>query len=186
MTIIKKKYYLYIEKSDELDLSLIKRKNKFAVIYRNNQNKEKISNLIKFRNNCRNRGVKLYIANNVKLFNKCKADGLYISAYNKKYYHMNSVDLIGSAHNFKDIKYKIKQGCKTIILSRLFRTDYRTKKTYYGLIKFNLFIKKFKLPIVALGGIRLENLNKLNFLNSYGFAILSEIKKKPAIISRLF
>ena len=28
MTIIKKKYYLYIEKRDELDLSLIKRKNK--------------------------------------------------------------------------------------------------------------------------------------------------------------
>ena len=186
MIIIKKKYYLYIKKSDELDLSLIKKKNKFIVIYRNNNNKENIEKLKKFRNNCKIRGIKLYIANNLELFNKCKADGLYISAYNKKYYQMNKINLIGSAHSFEDIKYKIKQGCKTIILSRLFRTDYRTKKTYYGLIKFNLFIKKFKLPIVALGGIRLENLNKLKCLNSCGLAILSEIKKKPAIISRLF
>ena len=41
--------------------------------------------------------------------------------------------------------------------------------------------------LVPLGGIKLRNINKLKIVNSDSFAILSEIKKKPAnIISRLF
>ena len=47
-----------------------------------------------------------------------------------------------------------------------------------------LFIKE---NLVPLGGIKLSNLNKLNLVKSNSFALLSEIKKKPAnIINRLF
>jgi hypothetical protein len=40
--------------------------------------------------------------------------------------------------------------------------------------------------LVPLGGINNNNLLKLNLVNSYGLSLLSEIKKKPAISSRLF
>ena len=97
-----------------------------------------------------------------------------------------NIELLGSAHSFKEINEKIKQGCKTIFLSRLFKTSYKNKDGNFGVVKFNLIINKYKIPIVPLGGIRSFNLNKLNMVNSNGLSLLSEIKKKPAISSRLF
>ena len=52
---------------------------------------------------------------------------------------------------------------------------------------FNNFLNKFKTKLIPLGGIQINNLNKLKIVRSDAFAILSEIKKKPAnIINRLF
>ena len=116
----------------------------------------------------------------------CRADGLYLSSYNKKIYLNKNLKLIGSAHSFKEINEKIKQGCKTIFLSRLFETSYKNKKGYLDIVKFNLIINKYNITIIPLGGIRASNLNKLNMVNSKGLALLSEAKKKPAITSRLF
>ena len=82
---------------------------------------------------------------------------------------------------------KKKQGCKIKFLSRLFKTDYIDKKSFYGVVKFNLLVLDKKIKFVPLGGIRIKNLNKLNMINSDSLAVLSEIKKKPTkIISRLF
>ena len=122
---------------------------------------------------------------------KLKADGIYISAHNKDL-SLNRLDksnyeIIGSAHNINDINIKIKQGCKKILFSRLFKTNYKEKKNFLGLVKFNLFTDLIKKELIPLGGIRLNNLNKMNLVSCKSFAILSEIKKKPAkIISRLF
>ena len=60
------------------------------------------------------------------------------------------------------------------------------KKDYLGLIKFNLLKKKFNCNLYPLGGIKISNINRLKNINTEAFAILSEVKKKPAIISRLF
>ena len=116
----------------------------------------------------------------------CKADGLYLSSYNKKIHLNTNIKLIGSAHSFREIHEKIKQGCKTILLSRLFKTSYVNKKSFLDVVKFNLINNKYKLSIVPLGGIRNSNLNKLNMINSDGFALMSEVKKKPVITNRLF
>ena len=46
---------------------------------------------------------------------------------------------------------------------------------------------KINKNLIPLGGISINNLNSLNNINCQGFAMLSEIKKKPAkIFSRLF
>ena len=71
-----------------------------------------------------------------------------------------------------------------MILSKLFRVDYAPSENFYGIIKFNLKIHQKKL--IPLGGIKLINLNKVKLLKSEGIAIMSEVKKKPAISSRLF
>ena len=55
-----------------------------------------------------------------------------------------------------------------------------------GIIKFNINIKLFSIELIPLGGIRISNINYLKIVNSESLAILSEIKKKPAITSRLF
>jgi hypothetical protein len=41
--------------------------------------------------------------------------------------------------------------------------------------------------LIPLGGISIDNLSNLNSVNCQGFALMSEVKKKPAkIFSRLF
>ena len=186
MFIIKNNYYLYTENTQHMKLDCFKRNRKISIIYRNNGTYENQEKLVKFRKKCKIKKIKFYIANNLELVRNCKADGLYISSYNKNIYPKYNSNLIGSAHNFKEIYEKIKQGCKTIILSRLFKTSYENKKDYLGIIKFNLIIKNYSINIIPLGGIRNHNLLKLNLVDSSGLALFSAIKKKPAISSRLF
>ena len=130
------------------------------------------------------------MANNIKLAISTNSDGLYLSSYNKNLkflsYRKKKFDLIGSAHNAKEILFKIKQGCSLVLLSKLFFVDYKKSAPHLGIIKFNNF-KKISKKLIPLGGIKNHNLNRLNNIFSEGFAILSEVKKKPAkIISRLF
>ena len=120
-----------------------------------------------------------------------KADGLYISANNNNLklnrYKKTKYKIIGSAHNLKELNIKVLQGCKYLIFSRLFITNYKEKKGNLGIVKFNLFRLSRKEDLVPLGGIKLSNLNKLSIVNSNSFALMSEIKKKPTkIFSRLF
>ena len=186
MFIIKNNYYLYIENTRDININNIKKNKKISIIYRNNKIPEITKNLVNFRKLCNLKGFKLYIANNYKLAKACKADGLYCSSYNKKNYLNKNLELVGSAHNYGEIYQKIKQGCKIVILSRLFKTHYKNKKNYFGVVKFNLIIKNYSIKIVPLGGINKFNLLKLNMVNSKSFALLSEVKKKPAISNRLF
>jgi len=186
MFIIKNNYYLYIENTTSINIDLFKKNRKITIIYRNNGNVENFTKLRIFRQKCRLKNFKFYIANDYNLVISCKADGLYLSSYNKKIYSRLLNNLIGSAHNFKEIYEKINQGCKTIILSRLFVTSYINKKGNLGIHKFNLIKKNYLINLVPLGGINSLNLLKLNLVNSNGLSLFSEIKKKPAISNRLF
>ena len=188
MFAFKNKYFLIIESIKDLNLRNIKRLNKFNIIYRN-KNKENIEDLRKFRNLCKVKLIRFFVANDVNLAVKIKADGLYLSSYNKSFkglFLKSKLIIIGSAHNSREIVLKIKQGCNYILLSKLFVVDYDRNSQTLGILKFNNYTLLFN-KIIPLGGIKISNINKLKSIRSHGFAILSEIKKKPAkIISRLF
>ena len=189
MFIVKKKYFLIIENIKDIDLKNIKIRNKFSIIYRNKKKIDKFGDLFEFRQKCKLKGIKFYIANKIDLAILLKCDGIYLSSFNRdlkflKYKNLN-FKIIGSAHNYKEVALKIKQGCSFILLSKLFLVNYDKKAPFLGVIKFNNLksISKFLIP---LGGINSQNLNELKNVYSEGFAILSELKKKPAIIRRLF
>jgi len=187
----KKKYFLIIENIKDLELSNIKLTNKFIIIYRNQNKIDNIDKLLKFRRYCKAKKIDFYVSNDHKLMVSINADGLYISAHNTNLklsrFKNSNYKIIGSAHNFKELNLKALQGCSHFIFSRLFKTSYKNKKDFMGIIKFNLFKLSRKEDLVPLGGIKLSNLNKLSLVNSNSFVLLSEIKKKPAkIINRLF
>ena len=186
MFIVKKNYYFYINSTKDINLNHIKKSKKICIIYKSNNVKEAHKYIINFKKDCKKKGFKFYIANNFRLVKICKADGMYLSSFNKKINLYKNLNLIGSAHSFREINEKVRQGCQTIILSRLFKTNYKNKKSFLGLIKFNLINKNYKFNLVPLGGINRFNLNKLNLVKSSGLALLSEIKKKPVISNRLF
>ena len=191
MFTFKNKYFLIIENTKDIDLKNIKLINKYIIIYRNTNKIENIDNLIRFRRYCRSKKIDFYISNDEKLTSLLKADGLYISAYNKNLrlskLKQSNFKIIGSAHNIKELNIKMLQGCSSVVFSRLFKVSSPFKKGFMGVIKFNLFRLSRKENLVPFGGINLSNLNKLKMVKSSSFAILSEIKKKPAkLFNRLF
>ena len=189
MIAFKKKYIIFIETIKDIDLRKIKKKNKFIIVYRRRKKNDKITELIKFRNDCKLKLIKFYIANDVKLASDLKSDGIYISAFNKILKHLyiknTKFEIIGSAHNVKEVNLKKLQNCKYVIFSRLFFVNKPNKQSYLGVNKFNKYNLIFK-NLIPLGGIKLSNLNMTKMVRSEALCILSEVKKKPTIISRLF
>jgi len=176
---IKKKIYFYIDNIQGLNLDYVKQ-TKASLILRN-----KINNTFdgyeKFVNECKKRRINVYVSNNINLLFKLKTNRFYISAYNKKQYKWlkktnNKIKIIGSAHNRKEILEKKEQGCKKIILSRLFKTS---KLDYLNTVKFNLIKLKINYKYIALGGIKETNFKKLKMVNCADFATMSELKKYP-------
>ena len=98
-----------------------------------------------------------------------------IKKFTKKYFLNNKFTLIGSAHDYKEILIKEKQGVDLIFLSPLFKIKKKTK--YLGIVKFRNLSNFSKKPIVALGGIDKKNINKLKLLKLYGFAAIRFFKK---------
>ena len=191
MVILKNKYFLIIENIKDISLENIKKRFKFNIIYRNNKKLEDLHRLRIFRKECKSKDIKFFVANDYNLSSKLKADGIYLSAFNKDLKYLNYMKsnfvIIGGAHNIKEINLKIKQGCKYILLSRLFQVSYKPEMNYLGINKFNFYASNIFKKIVALGGINTSNINKMKIVNCDSFALMTEIKKKPAkIFSRLF
>ena len=182
MFAFKKNYFLIIENTKDIDLSNVKKRDKFTIIFRKQQIKEKHNVLLKFRHDCKQRGINFFIANNIKLAKLINCDGIYLSSYNKNLKFLRFLSckfrIIGSAHNRAEIDIKRKQGCTSIFLSRLFKTNYKNKTDYLGSVRFNLIKRRFNYDLYPLGGIRMLNINKLKSVNAESFAILSEVKKK--------
>ena len=96
-----------------------------------------------FRFVCKSKAIKFYVANNIKLAVSLNSDGIYLSSFNKDLKFLNykkpNFEIIGSAHNFKEITNKFKQGCSSILVSKLFLVDYDKKSPFLGILKFNNF-----------------------------------------------
>lgn len=144
------------------------------VIFRNYHKKLDFKKIIKIKKICKKNRIKFYLANDIKLAIQANLDGVYIPSFNKSLNLNNfrnsrkNFVILGSAHNISELRFKEKQGVNLIFLSPLFLT-----KNYHsnlGVIKFNLISKISKKSIVALGGIRKNNLNKLKMVNADGFS----------------
>ncbi len=150
-----------------------------SIIYRNYEKKNIMNDLMKLKYFCKKNNYNLFLANDIKLAIQLKLNGAYLPSFNKKFDHLSytmrkDFVLLGSAHNIKEINIKRKQNVKKIFLSSLFKDN----KNYLGLIKFNLFIKKFNYKFVALGGINRSNFKKLKLININEFAGIDFFKKK--------
>ena len=160
------------------ELSNIKRK--INIVFRDYSKKKKLNEILKTKTFCKKKGFKLYLANNLKLAVRLGLDGMYLPAFNQceKYHNLSiykNFQIIGSAHNIKEIKIKEGQNCEKIFISPIFKT--KKNKKFLGTVKFNLLAKNTKRKIISLGGINTENLKKIRLTKSKGIASISWIKK---------
>ena len=166
------KYY-FISKFDTNNIS--KQDKQTIIIYRNyttHSADEKL--LLKIKKYCKKKTIKFYLSNNVKLAIKLNLDGAYIPSFNKNFDHLSyslkkKFEIIGSAHNLKEIRLKEKQKVKKIFLSSLFKKN----KNFLGINKFKLLSRLTKKKIVVLGGISDKNKKKLSIINQKDFAGIS-------------
>ena len=146
-----------------------------VIIYRNYSSKIINEELIlKIKKYCKKRGIKFYLSNNIKLSIKLNLDGAYIPSFNRDTKHLayslkKNFNIVGSAHNFKEIRNKETQNVRKIFLSSLFKKN----KNFLGIYKFRSLSKLTKKDIVALGGISKKNIKKLALLNQSCFAGIS-------------
>ena len=82
---------------------------------------------------------------------------------------MKNFEIIGSAHNLKEIRIKELQKAKTIFISSLFKKN----KNYLGFNKFKIQNNFTKNKVVALGGISKKNIKKIQLLKIAGIAGIS-------------
>ena len=166
------KYY-FIDKFETKNID--KQDKQTTVIYRNYLSKSTDEELIlRIKKYCKKKDIKFYLSNNIKLANKLNLDGAYIPSFNKNTKHLafsykKNFDIVGSAHNLKEIKIKEKQKVNKIFLSSLFKKN----KNFLGINKFKILSNLTKKNVVALGGISKSNLKKLNFLDHSDFAGIS-------------
>ena len=169
------KYYFI----NNFDTNLINTQDSYtSIIYRNyNEKENKREIILKIRNICKKKNIKFYLANDVKLAISLKLDGAYIPSFNDSYSHLSysfskNFNIIGSAHNIKEMRIKEAQKIKVLFISSIFKKN----KNYLGLNKFNLLSKFSKNKVVALGGISKKNIKQLKLTSCFGFAGITYFK----------
>ena len=177
-----KSIYYYIDKFDRDEI--YKLNKTINIIYRNYSNKFNKKEILQLVTFCKKQRRKVYISNNLKLALRFNFDGVYIPAFNKKLNYKNipkkNFEIIGSAHNIKEVINKEYQGCTKIFLSPIFKT--KKNRSYLGVTKFNIIKLIAKKKIISLGGINKENIKYLRMCKVEGFAGISWIKKNgPSI-----
>ena len=167
-----RKYY-FINKLDTNNID--KQDKQTTIIYRNYTTKIVDQTLIlKIKRYCKKKTIKFYLANNIKLAIKLGLDGAYVPSFNKSLKHLaysykKNFNIVGSAHNIKEVRYKELQKVNKIFLSSLFKKN----KNYLGTNKLKLLSNLSKKQIVVLGGISQKNIKLLKLLNSPDFAGIS-------------
>ena len=159
-------------KIDNLDYST-------GVIYRNYKKKLDISEIIKIRDYCSRRKIKFFLSNNFRVALKLKLNGAYLPSFYKDFKHLSykmnsSFEILGSAHNIKEIRFKETQKVNFIFLSSIFKKN----NNYLGIYKFKILKKLTKRKVLALGGISRINKKKVKLLDCYGFSGISYFEQK--------
>ena len=167
--------YYFINKFDQSHIDKLDKET--TVIFRNyNQIIDK-GLILRLKNYCKKKGNKFLLSNNFKMAINLNLDGVYVPSFNKDTKHLSysfkkNFIILGSAHNACQIRTKELQGVKGIFLSSVFKK----KKNFLGIYRFKLLSRLSKKPIIALGGISINNLKKLNLINCLGFAGISFFK----------
>ena len=176
--------YYFINKLDKNNINKLDKN--IALIYRNYNKKLNISSIIQIKKYCKINKRKFFLSNNFKVALKLGLDGVYLPSFNNDLKHLNypkrkNFLILGSAHNYKEIKKKELQKVDIIFIASLFNK----KKTYLGLNKFKILSKLTNKKIVALGGINEKNLKILNLLRVYGYSGISLFDQKKTAPNKL-
>ena len=130
--------YYYIDKFNRDEISKLNKS--INIIYRNYTNKFRTKDILELVTICKSQRRKVYMSNNLKFALKFNFDGVYIPSFDKMLRYENitkkKFEIIGSAHNTREVINKELQGCTKIFLCPIFRT--KKNRTHLGVTKLSL------------------------------------------------
>jgi thiamine-phosphate pyrophosphorylase len=169
------KYYFI----NDFDTKNIDKQDQRTILIFRNYSLKKIdeNQILKIKNYCKKNKKIFFISNDIKLAIKLNLNGVYIPSFNQCTKHLSysfkkDFQIIGSAHNLKEIKIKELQKINKIFISSIFKKN----KNFLGINRFKLLSKLTKKKIVALGGISKKNIKVLKLTKSFEFAGISYFK----------
>ena len=144
--------YYFINKFETKNIDKLDKKT--IIIYRDYSSKLLNEELIlKIKKYCKKKSIKFYLSNNIKLALKLNLDGAYIPSFNKSLKHLTfslkkNFDIVGSAHNVKEIRTKEIQNVSKIFLSSLFKKIIKENFHYFmnQILQAYLILNKKKAP----------------------------------------
>lgn len=129
---------------------------------------------------CSYYNVTFIINDNVDIAVDCDADGVHIGQEDMKIYDVRKIlgdeKIIGlSVHNFKEALDAEKNGADYIGVGAVFNT--RTKKNVkvIDIKSIKNICENINIPVVAIGGLKKDNISVLKGSGIDGVAIVSEI-----------
>ena len=174
-------FYLFITNIDQQIFKKILKFKGIVIVY-NHSYIADLAQFIEIQKFCKKNNIKFFILDNYKLALKYDLEGLVLSHNNKTHSHSKLIckknfTFVGKVHNQNDYYVKCHQNCSKIILSPIFKNDKYSYNKLLKINKFNLISRYWKKEIYALGGINLENLNKIKMTKSKGIGFSGSIFK---------
>ena len=153
-----------------------------AILFRsyNTIDRKKIAKeLLKF---CRMNGLKLLISSDIKMAREINADGIHLPEYmiyNQTKINWKNFKILKNkfkwfvtvaAHNKKTLYKATQNNIDAAILSPIFPTKSHKNTPGLGITKLIKWTQETKIPVYALGGINLKNIQYLKKSGIIGFA----------------
>ena len=137
---------------------------------------------------CQKYDIPLIINDNLNVALAIDSDGIHIgqddipaSIVRKK---IGPDKILGvSAHNLKEALLARHDGADYIGVGAIFPTETKNDATIVTLDKLQKICDGIDIPVVAFGGINIDNISKLKNINIAGVAVVSEIMKANDIMA---
>ena len=129
---------------------------------------------------CAEYGIKLIINDHINLAKEVDADGIHIGQDDESF--TKTRDIIGidktigvSVFNEAQALLAQKQGADYLGVGAMFQTNSKNDAKKVSLDTLTSIIKAVSIPVVAIGGITLSNIEELEDTNIDGVAVISAI-----------
>lgn len=142
--------------------------------------REFLEKAIKLRELTRKYNVKFIINDRIDIAMLCDADGVHVGQSdipaNEVRRLIGEEKIVGvSARSVEEARVAKKNGADYLGVGAMFTTTTKLDAKVVSINELKEIKKAVGLPIVAIGGLSLSNINKLNSCNINGFAFVSAI-----------
>ncbi|CAO6132538.1 ThiE Thiamine monophosphate synthase [Candidatus Pelagibacterales bacterium] len=186
----KNKYFKYYFFCDEINNEIIntihKVKNIVFVLNINDKDKNDFNNKLSIVQFLRGKKIQFLLYNNFQKCIKYQANGIFLDSKNKSILRpmllKKKFNIVGAAHSQLEYIHKSKQSCQEIILSPIFENSKYSVNKILNVIRFNNISNHWKEKVIAMGGLSLKNINKIQMTRIYGVGFkrfLKDLGKSP-------
>lgn len=166
--------------TDDLEKAILGGVTTIQLREKNLSNEEFISIAKEVKKVCQNYHIPFIINDNLEVALAINSDGIHIGQNDipasivRKQIGLNKI-LGVSVHNLKEAFQAKIDGADYVGVGAIFSTETKNDATNVTLDSLKKICDNIDLPVVAIGGINLDNISKLKNINIAGIAVVSAI-----------